>query len=308
MAAELKSVGMFIGRKLPLTIVPGGEVQHGVSHRYAEGLTTDDPLVNRFLEIKDLSGFKNYCHDYGLLMLRPLIDKKAKRKSAEGLLAGMFLDPKFLDWGADGISENHVEAIWNLLKENIARIQSDVQSLEDASKDAPDLFLKRLNKVLKRSATITVAHWHNDDDSGSWSKDAPGRFSLAVYSPGIQETCYLLVAIATQQGRLQTCGRSGCNHQFIQTINKAYCSENCKRSARRQRRSDDPVEKTRRALKSRVERRRGKGLLTAEQEGVCRGELNRAQTQAALRRIERKYDLERQAPGRKRRQDVNKGG
>lgn len=286
---------MFIGRKLPVEVVPGGEVYRG-SDRYADGLKPDDPLVNKFLGLRRFNDFVPFCESYGPLMFRPLLEKKATGDAGPEQLSAALLIA-FIDWSADRFSRNVLQGVWECLAPEIMLVQQDIQSLMDNSVQDSETFLSRLQKGLS-SVGVTVSHWHDSDDSETWPGDTPGKFSLAMDARSIKETCYLLVALATQSGKLEKCGRHGCNHLFIQTRNKGYCSEACKQAARRERRSADPLEKPRRAVKARVERRWFQGLLTAEQESEYRSEINAAKTAAALRRIERKYGLERRPPGR----------
>jgi hypothetical protein len=295
MDVELNGTGFFIGRKAPVKVVPGDQVHLG-SVRYADGLKRDDPLVDRFLELRRFKGFVSFCETYGPLMFRPLLEKKATGDAGpEQLFAASLI--AFIDWSADTFEENILQGIWQCLTQDIALIQDDIRSLLSNSRDDPERFLSRLQVGLSE-VRLRPLYWHDSDDPETWPGDAPGRFSLAWDARGIRETCYLLVALETQRGRLEECGRDGCNQRFIKRRNKFYCSEDCKQAARRERRSADPMEKPRRAVKARVERRRLDGLLTAEQEAEYRREINAAKTAAALRRIERKYGLEKRPPGR----------
>jgi hypothetical protein len=172
--------------------------------------------------------------------------------------------------------------------------------------DDPDQYLRRLQKGL-RPVSLTVAHWHSEDDTRAWDADVHGPYSLGIDARGIEETCCLLIALASQTGRIDPCARDGCNNMFIQTRNRRYCSEVCKQAARRDRRLDDPIEKTRRAFRARLERRRQLGIVSASQEAECRQELNEARTSADMRCIEKKYGLEKRTPGPKPKSATREG-
>ncbi len=286
---ELKRVGLVYGRKLPIEVIPGGTIGPGTG-RYASALKQGDPLVNKFLDLAEFKDFIVFCETYGLVMFRELMANQAKAEPA-GLAAFM---SAMLVWSSDQLGEEVLQKLWDCLLPDIEIIQAEVRSLMEASRRDPKRFLRQLQDGLSL-VTFAVAHWHDSDDSATWGVDSSGDFSMCADAIGIRETCFVMTALATKDGRLFECLRPNCNNLFIQTRNKLYCSEACKEFARRERRAVDPLEKQRRRLKGRLERR---GLLPSI-EAKCRREINGAIMETALIAVEQKYHLEKQTPGRK---------
>jgi hypothetical protein len=251
---ELRILPPALCEAAPGKIIPGSASHFGFKMLRKYIVPYDASLFNDFMAIRDYQTFSNFYRKYGLVGFAQPLKAAAKRDDSLEFLAVDF-------YSSAGISETHLKIAWSQLKPYIKRAQNDIQRVLRLRDEYPEKFCRGIEGKLKNVRLRFV-----------YTKDG---YLLFTHTKGFKAACLLQAALASEHDLIDICPQ--CGRRFIKTKNRNYCSETCKEQAKDNRRKNDPVEKKKRSLKGRLERR---DLDSLEKEKVL----------AAIKRVKRPKD------------------
>jgi hypothetical protein len=273
---DLKGIKVAIGWKSPLRVVKGLSL-HGLQTVNKESLGQDEPLLDDFMAARDYKSFECFCKKYGLIMLQDLISGvTVNRTGVKGATITF-------DGRESVVSRAELAELWTAVHGRVKVLQRDIVELQHEQENDDKAFTKHLNKGMAR---VRVKAYRDSGGNG---------YSLVLRGPDIKQALYLSITLAGVP--LAQC--EGCPGVFLQTRpDKKYCSSECQKNAHK--RNSGEVTRRKNQARARFYRLRDKDPEAARViESDVLASLREAHTPTAVRKIEKKYGLERQSPGRK---------